>query len=81
MRTEIGTANGELILKVKEEKSNTWANRFEISTPEQAEAMAKISDGAIVGSAIVKIVAKYGKNCIPYVKEYVQSMKQAVERA
>ena len=43
--------------------------------------MAKISDGAIIGSAIVKIVAKYGKNCIPYVKEYVQSMKQAVERA
>ena len=54
---------------------------FGISTPEQAEAMAKISDGAIVGSAIVKIVAKYGKDCVPYVKEYVQSMKQAVERA
>ncbi len=54
---------------------------FGISTPEQAEAMAKISDGAIVGSAIVKIVAKYGKDCVPYVKEYVQSMKQAVEKA
>ena len=81
VRTEIGTAIGDLIQTVKEECSIPCAIGFGISTPEQAEAMAKISDGAIVGSAIVKIVAKYGKNCIPYVKEYVQSMKQAVERA
>ena len=81
VRTEIGTAIGDLIQTVKEECSIPCAIGFGISTPEQAEAMAKISDGAIVGSAIVKIVAKYGKNCVPYVKEYVQSMKQAVERA
>ena len=81
VRTEIGTAIGDLIQTVKEECSIPCAIGFGISTPEQAEAMAKISDGAIVGSAIVKIVAKYGKSCVPYVKEYVQSMKQAVERA
>ena len=81
VRTEIGTAIGDLIQTVKEECSIPCAIGFGISTPEQAEAMAKISDGAIVGSAIVKIVAKYGKDCVPYVKEYVQSMKQAVERA
>lgn len=66
---------------MKEECSIPCAIGFGISTREQAEAMAKISDGAIVGSAIVKIVAKYGKDCVPYVKEYVQSMKQAVEKA
>ena len=81
VRTEIGTAIGDLIQTVKEECSIPCAIGFGISTPEQAEAMAKISDGAIVGSAIVKIVAKYGKDCVPYVKEYVQSMKQAVEKA
>lgn len=81
VRTEIGTAIGDLIQTVKEECSIPCAIGFGISTPEQAEAMAKISDGAIVGSAIVKIVAKYGKDCVPYVKEYVQFMKQAVEGA
>ena len=54
---------------------------FGISTPEQAYAMAKVSDVAIVGSAIVKIVAKYGKDCVPYVAEYVKEMKAAVDRA
>ncbi len=41
--------------------------------------MARVSDGAIVGSAIVKIVAKYGKECVPEVAEYVKKMKAAVE--
>ena len=43
--------------------------------------MAAQSDGAIVGSAIVKICAKYGKDCVLYVKEYVRSMKTAVQSA
>jgi tryptophan synthase alpha chain len=54
---------------------------FGISTPEQAKAMAAISDGAIVGSAIVKIIAKYGKDAAPYIGEYVKSMKEAVAEA
>lgn len=37
---------------------------FGISPPEQAEKMASQSDGAIVGSAIVKIVEKYGKDAL-----------------
>ena len=40
--------------------------------------MAEQSDGAIVGSAIVKLCARYGKDCVPYVKEYVKSMKDAM---
>ena len=43
--------------------------------------MAAQSDGAIVGSAIVKLCAKYGKDCVPHVKEYVKSMKDAVRNA
>ena len=40
--------------------------------------MASQSDGAIVGSAIVKLCAKYGAYCVPYVQEYVRQMKKAV---
>ena len=38
--------------------------------------MAAFSDGAIVGSAIVRIVAEHGADCVPYVKEYVQKHKR-----
>ena len=40
--------------------------------------MATLSDGAIVGSAIVKLIAQYGRDAVPYVSDYVTSMKQAV---
>ena len=53
---------------------------FGISTPEQAEKMAGIADGAIVGSAIVKLIAQYGKDAPDYVGKYVKSMKDAVRR-
>ena len=51
---------------------------FGISTPEQAWHMAALSDGAIVGSAIVRLMEQYGTEAAPYVAEYVRTMKQAV---
>ena len=75
---QITTDIGAMVKLVKEAKDIPCAVGFGISTPEQAKKMADLSDGAIVGSAIVKICAKYGTNCIPYVKEYVASMKKAL---
>ena len=43
--------------------------------------MAGKSDGVIVGSAIVRLCEKYGRDVVPYVSEYVQEMKEAVRRA
>ena len=40
--------------------------------------MAQYADGVIVGSAIVKIIAQYGKDAAEYVAEYVKSMKDAI---
>ena len=51
---------------------------FGISTPEQAAAMAAVSDGVIVGSAIVKLVQQYGRNSITYIQDYVARIKQAL---
>ena len=78
IRSEISTNAGEMIKIVKEVKDIPCAIGFGISTPEQAAKMAVISDGVIVGSAIVKIVGEYGKACVPYVEEYVRSMKGAI---
>lgn len=78
VRNEISTGVEDMIRLVKEVKDIPCAIGFGISTPEQAAKMASISDGVIVGSAIVKIVGKYGKDCVPYVEEYVRSMKGAI---
>ena len=40
--------------------------------------MAAQADGVIVGSAIVKLCEIYGEDCVPYVGEYVKSMKDAI---
>ena len=78
VRTQINSGISELIQVVREITDIPCAIGFGISTPEQAREMASISDGAIVGSAIVKIVAQYGKDSVPHVAEYVKSMKEAV---
>jgi len=78
MRNEITTDLSEIVKVIRENTSIPCAVGFGISKPEQAAAMAKLSDGAIVGSAIIKILEKYGKDAAPYVGEYVKSMKEAV---
>ena len=79
VRSEIKTDVAKMVEMVKEVNDIPAAIGFGISTPEQAKKMASVSDGAIVGSAIVKIVAKYGKECIPEVEKYVKERKAAVE--
>ena len=77
-RAKITTDIGAMVKLVKAAKDIPCAVGFGISTPEQAKKMAEQSDGAIVGSAIVKLCAAHGENCVPYVKEYVKSMKDAI---
>ena len=78
MRSAITTDIGAMVQLVKAAKDIPCAVGFGISTPEQAAVMAAKSDGAIVGSAIVKLCGQYKEACVPYVKEYVKSMKDAV---
>lgn len=78
VRSKIGTGISRLIDQVKTVSDIPCAIGFGISTPEQAQEMAKISDGAIVGSAIVRIVAEHGRNSAAYVREYVRKMSEAV---
>ena len=77
-RTEIKTDLASIVQVIRENTDVPCAIGFGISTPEQAAKMAGISDGAIVGSAIIKLLAKYGKDAAPFVGEYVKSMKDAV---
>ena len=79
-RSEIKTDLASIVDVVRQNTEIPCAIGFGISTPEQAEKMAGIADGAIVGSAIVKRIAQYGKDAPDYVGKYVKSMKDAVRR-
>lgn len=77
-RSEITTDLDSIVRVVRQNTDIPCAIGFGISTPEQAGKMARIADGVIVGSAIVKLLEKYGKEAPRYVGEYVRTMKEAL---
>ncbi|MBQ9663570.1 MAG: tryptophan synthase subunit alpha [Oscillospiraceae bacterium] len=78
-RSEITTDLASIVSVVRQHAKVPCAIGFGISTPEQARKMAAVSDGAIVGSAIIKILEKYGRDAAPEVGKYVRSMKDALK--
>ena len=81
VRSEITTDLSGIVKVIRENSKVPCAVGFGISKPEQAKKMAAISDGAIVGSAIIRIIEQYGRDAAPHVGEYVKSMKEAVMSA
>lgn len=80
VRTKIETDLSAILKIVRESTDTPAAVGFGISTPEQAEKIGRTADGVIVGSAIVKLIAKYGTDAGKYVYDYVKSMKDALKR-
>ena len=78
IRSEIKTDLSSILVAVREASDIPAAVGFGINTPEQAAKVAQIADGVIVGSAIVKIIARYGSEAGPYIYDYVKSMKEAI---
>jgi len=79
MRSEIKSGIETIIAEAKEYTNVPCVVGFGVSNAEQAGKMAKISDGVIVGSAVVNIVEKYGKECVEPVKQFVRSLKEAIQ--
>ena len=78
VRQEITTDVGAIVRVIRENTRLPVAVGFGISTPEQARKMASLSDGAIVGSAIVRLIERYKQDAPRYVGEYVRSMTAAL---
>ena len=78
VRSEIKTDLASIVAAVRANTNIPCAIGFGISTPAQSKKMADISDGAIVGSAIIKILAQHGTNAPKFIGEYVKSMKDAI---
>ena len=78
VRSEITTDLGAIVKVIRENTDIPCAIGFGISTPAQAKQMAEIADGAIVGSAIVRLLEQYGREAPAHIGEYVRTMKEAV---
>ena len=78
VRSDITTDIGSMVKIVRENTDIPCAVGFGISTPEQAAAMASLSDGAIVGSAIVSLIGEYGEEAAAPAAENIRSMADAV---
>lgn len=77
-RSEITTDLDSIVNTVRKATDIPCAIGFGISTPEQSKTMSKKADGVIVGSAIVKLMAEYGKDAPGHVEEYVKSMTEVL---
>ena len=80
MRSEIQTDLGAIVQKIRENSDVPCAVGFGISNPEQAAKAAAVSDGVIVGSAIVKQIGEHGRDAAPVVGAFVGKMKQAITK-
>lgn len=81
VRSEIQTDLQSIVKTIREVTDTPAAIGFGISTPKQAEEMAAVADGAIVGSAIVKLIEKNQDKAREPLMEYVREMKAGVRKA
>ena len=79
MRNEFNFDLDSMVKEIKKYTDVPVAIGFGISNPEQAKKMASISDGVIIGSAIVRIVEQYGENAAPYIYDFCKSIVDAIE--
>jgi len=77
-RHELDDSAKLMVEDVKRASDIPCAVGFGIGTPEQARGTAQFSDGVIVGSAIVRLVAEHGRDCQDPVFQFAQSVKQAI---
>ncbi len=78
MRSDLGNDVGNMVRLAKAAGSVPCAVGFGVSTPDQARQMARVADGVIVGSAIVRMVEEEGAASVPRVARYAREMKRAM---
>ena len=78
MRSEIKTDLNALLSSIKKDTDVPACVGFGIHSPEQAAEVARVADGVIVGSAIVKMAEQYGGHAAPHMGAYVHKMKMSL---
>lgn len=78
-RSSFTTNFDEFFGTIKQYATCPCAVGFGISNPEQAKKMSSYCDGVIVGSAVVKLIEKSGRDSVPEVGEFVKSLKDGID--
>jgi tryptophan synthase alpha chain len=78
VRQELNNQLESIIKTIKKAKNIPVAIGFGISTPEMAKKMASISDGIIIGSAIVKIIENNDNQCITKINNFSKQIAQSI---
>ncbi|MFL0413826.1 tryptophan synthase subunit alpha [uncultured Sphingomonas sp.] len=76
-QTSIETA----VTRLKQSTDLPIAVGFGVRTPEQAQAIARVADGVVVGSAIVELVERHGGDAPAAVRDYVATLSGAIHAA
>ncbi|MDC0886928.1 tryptophan synthase subunit alpha [Altererythrobacter sp.] len=69
------------VARIKKSTGIPVAVGFGVRTPEQARAIAKVADGVVVGSALVELVAEFGREAPAKLKELTSALADAVHTA
>ena len=79
MRDQISTNVAEMVSTARQVTNTPCAVGFGISTPAQARTIAAVSDGVIIGSAIVQLVADFGEDSIAPVSGFIKQVRDALD--
>ena len=69
------------VSRIKQSTDLPVAVGFGVRTPEQAAKIAKVADGVVVGSALVELVGKFGKEAPEQLKELTSALALAIQTA
>jgi tryptophan synthase alpha chain len=77
-RGEINNSARRMVEQVKRVSGIRCAVGFGVSTPEQAREIAEYADGVIIGSAIVRIIAEHGRDCVEPVRRFAENIRRQI---
>ena len=69
------------VARIRKQTDLPIAVGFGVRTPDQAEAIAKVADGVVVGSAFVDIVGEHGDAAPEYLKKLTSELAKSVHSA
>jgi len=69
------------VRRIKQSTDLPIAVGFGVRTPEQAEEIARVADGVVVGSALVELVGKHGEDAPAALLELTSALAKAVHNA
>ena len=80
-RASVADDIGAMVEKIRADTALPVAVGFGISTPEQAGTVAKLADGVVVGSALVKLFEQFtGDELVKQVTAAVRRLKAGIEQ-